>query len=224
MKVQKKEISNELSSNHELAKTLSKLMKDANIKDPELSRLTGVPVSTLLKLRTIEHTNPTVETLLPIANFFGLNIQQLLGLELIDRPKGSFLPQYRKLKLVPILKIDEIIRWAQDKVSIEEGPTRQWAETSAEIASSGFALAVKDSLTSGRYPENALMIFDCSEKVKDKDIVVVQFDNQDYLAIRQIIFDSGDIYFKPFNPELDKIIFDTNYKIFGIMKQVIINT
>lgn len=219
-----KKIETGIKSEHHLSKTLSTLVKEANLNDPDLSRFTGIPVSTLLKLRTLKNSNPTVETLMPIANFFGITIQQLLGLEPILRSGGSFVPQHRKTLSVPILNLAETLSWPTSKALVEKDKSRVWVDTSAKVSDLSYALVADSSTSGGRYPDGAILVFDVIDKINDRDIVIVMFEKRNSPLLRQVIIDADDIYFKPLNPDLGKIIYDEKFTILGIMKQVVINT
>ena len=64
---------------------LSKLMSNSSIDDTLLSKETGIPISTIKRMRLNEEANPTSTTLAPIASYFKITIDQLLGLSPIDQ-------------------------------------------------------------------------------------------------------------------------------------------
>ena len=70
---------NKIFKKHQLSQTLERLMATRTINDIRLSQATGVPSTTIARLRTNSEANPTVSSLRPIARFFGVSISQLLG-------------------------------------------------------------------------------------------------------------------------------------------------
>ncbi|MHC0448484.1 MAG: helix-turn-helix domain-containing protein [Candidatus Lariskella arthropodorum] len=58
---------------------LRKLMTDVKMTDKELSDAIGIARSTLHQLLNTESLSPKVETIRPIAKYFGVTIDQLIG-------------------------------------------------------------------------------------------------------------------------------------------------
>jgi transcriptional regulator with XRE-family HTH domain len=63
-----------------LSDVLSSLMSSVGIKSAELARKTGVAQPVVSRLMTGVTVNPQVSTIKPIADFFGISLDQLLGL------------------------------------------------------------------------------------------------------------------------------------------------
>ena len=69
-----------------LSAILNHLMAESRIDGVQLSRRTGVPVTTINRLRKNDvDNNPTLSTLVPLANFFVITVSQLIG----DGPEKS---------------------------------------------------------------------------------------------------------------------------------------
>src|SRR5581483_6132788 len=101
------------ASFHGLSKNLSLLMFENNIDSPTLSRYTNVPVATINRLKANPASNPTLASLLPIANYFSISLNQLIGTEAIpkNRAPGTFDPKERREVPVPFIPLDKIIQW-----------------------------------------------------------------------------------------------------------------
>lgn len=63
-----------------LAATLTNLMSEKGIKSAELARKTGIGQPVIYRLMTGVTENPQILTIKPIAEFFGVSLDQLLGL------------------------------------------------------------------------------------------------------------------------------------------------
>ncbi|APS44778.1 hypothetical protein AVI51_15375 [Piscirickettsia salmonis] len=62
-----------------LSKNLKQLMLQADVDSSELSQHTNLTISTINRLRSgSSSVNPTVTTLIPIANYFGVSIESLI--------------------------------------------------------------------------------------------------------------------------------------------------
>lgn len=71
-----------------LSSVLSQLMSEKGIKSAELARKTGVGQPVIYRLMTGITDNPQMLTLIPIANFFNISLDQLIGLESLTKPKA----------------------------------------------------------------------------------------------------------------------------------------
>lgn len=70
-----------------LSSILSHLMSEKGIKSAELARKTGVGQPVIYRLMTGVTDNPQVFTLKPIADFFNISLDQLLGISPLTKPK-----------------------------------------------------------------------------------------------------------------------------------------
>jgi transcriptional regulator with XRE-family HTH domain len=64
---------------------LRKLIIDAGLNDIQLARASGIPYTTLNQLLNSDTVSPKVETIKPIAKYFNISIEQLIG----DKPLDS---------------------------------------------------------------------------------------------------------------------------------------
>jgi transcriptional regulator with XRE-family HTH domain len=63
-----------------LSTILTALMAEREIKSAALARKTGVPQPVIYRLMTGGTENPQILTLVPLANFFNVSLEQLIGL------------------------------------------------------------------------------------------------------------------------------------------------
>jgi|SRR3990167_4637252 len=90
-----------------LSTILSHLMSEKGIKSAELARKTGIGQPVVYRLMTGVTENPQVLTLKPIADFFGVSLDQLLGLSPLNnqRPMDNTLLHHLNNKLTTIKTI-----------------------------------------------------------------------------------------------------------------------
>lgn len=70
-----------------LSSILSQLMTEKGIKSSELARKTGVGQPVIYRIMTGVTDNPQIHTLMPIADFFKVSIDQLLGIKPLQTEK-----------------------------------------------------------------------------------------------------------------------------------------
>lgn len=64
-----------------LGSNLRKLLKKERLSEAALARLTGIPQPMINRLAKDKNTNPKLETLQPIVEYFSITFSQLLGEE-----------------------------------------------------------------------------------------------------------------------------------------------
>lgn len=207
--------------NVHLTHVLTQIMEETRTDTAELSRHTGIPVPTINRLRTDRNCNPTIGTLFPIASYFNLTINQLIGAEeisvypLINPSKLGV----RLAKYIPVLTLEHIV----NPIKLDEKTAPQLIATSAKVADDAFAIIIKGSLISSEFLENTILVFDRHTSPQDKDYVIVRLEKNQKPVIRQLLIDGDDCYFKPLNSDIGKTTLNRNYEILGIMIQAFKN-
>lgn len=215
------ESSNSSTRNYKLSEVLVKLMMQANIDNLDLSYHTGVPATTLSRLRNNVDSNPTISTLAPIANFFGVTLHQLLGEEELSEGESSIV-HARSFKTirVPILSIDQVAEVIV--FNTDTAKCYQWVSSSAKVGEGGFAILARGSQSIPHLPSGAILIFSRSLKPNDMDYVVVQLKRDKKPVIRQCLVDGDDYYLKSIISP-DSVKLSKKYVLYGVMIQALMN-
>lgn len=95
----------QLSFKHTLNNTLDHLIKKWGININQLHQHTGIPLSTLKRLKLNKENNPTLASLAPIANYFSVSLDQLTGREALAKKENK---QLNGLT-VPLIRWKDII-------------------------------------------------------------------------------------------------------------------
>jgi transcriptional regulator with XRE-family HTH domain len=88
--------SNKKAKENKLRFVLQKLIKDAGLNEKKLAEALGMPPTTLNQLVNAEVLSPRVETLLPIAKYFNISIEQLIA----EQPLKGQLAKTEKSELL----------------------------------------------------------------------------------------------------------------------------
>ena len=78
-----------MSFKHTLNNTLEYLIKKWGVNINQLHKHTGIPLSTLKRLRLNKENNPTLASLAPIANYFSVSLDQLIGREALPKKNNK---------------------------------------------------------------------------------------------------------------------------------------
>ena len=118
-----------------LQEVLSFLMVEGDIDDASLSRETGIPASTISRMRLNTEANPTASTLRPIAKYFSISISQLLGDEEIpkDRLPGQQNPSQFTSARMPLISWGNVSNWLHDNLKFMTEKPVKWLSTEKDV-------------------------------------------------------------------------------------------
>lgn len=210
---------------HGLKDVLTKLMEESDIDDASLSRETGVPASSISRMRLNPDANPTASTLRPLAKFFGISISQLLGDEPLpkERLPGTHHPLGFTLARIPIIHWEWVNLWLkEDKQTLpfKEKLTR-WISTEKAVSPKAFALVIPTESFGLILRKGSLIIIDPETQVSDGDLALVSLLQEDTILLRKILIDGNDTYIKSVNPEMKSTkLLEKGAHIFGVVIEI----
>ncbi len=200
---------------------LTKLMKQAHLDNAQLSYHTGVPITTISRLRNATDSNPTIATLIPIANFFGISVHQLIGeTELSEEECSMARLHHLQTVQIPIITLQQAI----DPIILNEETVQhyRWISSSAALGAGAFAIVSEGSQAIPHLPSGAAIIFSRSIQPKDMDYVVVQIKKDKPPVLRQFLVEGFDCYLKSLiDSEVIKL--GKQSKIVGVMVQALMD-
>lgn len=200
-----------------LSKNLDTLMSEAHISAEELSRRIGISSSIIRKIRTDENTNTTLSTLTALAEYFCLSISQLAGDEPFpeNRQKGSYKFNPTRLKFIPIISWEEIVKWQTSHGTNKERPL---IATEHEYSDNAYALIVSEEDWENLAKDTALLV-DPDVQPAHRDFIIVSKDEQNTPTLKQILFDEDLAYLKPLTANYKITQLAKEHKIFGVVME-----
>jgi SOS-response transcriptional repressor LexA len=189
-----------------LSEILNKLMQELRVSADELARQTGIPASTIKKIRNHQNPNPTLSTLIPIAEFFAITLGQLGGVEPLPthRIKGQY--QTKSLQHIPLIHWNEI---GEDH--IKDKPT---ITTEQAYSTEAYALTVEEEDWEN-LPKGTTLIIDPTLKPSHRDFIIVKKTNQPQL--KQLLIDEDQYYLKPVVAGYQITAFTPDHQILGVV-------
>jgi len=158
-------------------------------------------------------TDPKASTLVQIANYFDITIEQLLGLEPITRQGETQqtesasrpLPVFEFSKGVESKSPQEWYRWAENDVDGEYS-----------------ALVIDKDLYEPTFPQNSLLIINQDISPDDRSYVIVMKNGDSiHYSIKKFVVEVSEQYLYPINPKLPVEIYDENlYPAVGVILEV----
>lgn len=199
---------------NQLNQILSKLMQKNKISLTILHRNTGIAIPTLKRLQSDPTANPTISTLLPIANFFGISLNQLIGTEHIPDHISGFIEEKKYWLRVPVIAWKQSCHWPSVEIS-----TSNFVFTDAEVGNNPYALIIEEDDWMG-FLKNSFLIINYDLKPSHKDYAIIHKVGQDIPTLKQIIRDEDKVYLKSLNTYSSPTPLDEYHRFLGVLIQV----
>jgi transcriptional regulator with XRE-family HTH domain len=204
-----------LSFKHTLNNTLEYLIKKWGININQLHKHTGIPLSTLKRLRLNKENNPTLASLTPIASFFSVSLDQLIG--------KTPLPSKNKTETnsitIPLIAWKDII----------DSSKNRWRLAFSSVIIIGtylnkesYALLIENN-NWNNFLAGSLLVIDPSLNPHNRDFIIVYKKGQLSPELRQVLIYKNKRYLKNVNSESEIIDFSEKYKNLGVIIEIKMN-
>lgn len=183
-----------------LSKILQKLLYDKRMNASELAKEVDLPIPTVHRIVTGKSTRPYKASLQPIADYFSISVDQLIGEEAISDNLNNGSSSLSKKRIVEV----PLLEWSDLSSALQ--PSKQEAKEAVVVASDlshdCFAVCMNDSSMEPLFPKGTVLLFDPSKKPVDRSYVLVRLKEKTVLIFRQLLVDVDLQYLKPLNPDL----------------------
>ena len=176
----------ELSSNFQ--KILNYLMDSRGISAAKLSKGTNIPPPTISRLLSGYTDDPKISTMLQLAKYFSVSLDQLMGLSPLD--KNNIQAHTQESISLPIISWKESVSYKRILSSINEENWDNWILTEKPISEFSFGLKTKHHLEP-RFPTGSILIVEPDLEVCEGDLVIVHYKNANETSIREVFFDGN---------------------------------
>jgi len=183
----------------QLGKILKKLLFDRDMKAVDLAREVNIPQPTVHRLITGKSTRPYKSSLQPIADYFSVTVDQLVGEEPVDQAKTNEAKSLTKskIKAIPLLAWKALGNMEQAR----QESTKEIAVTQ-DVSDHSFALIMTDSSMEPLFPRGSILIFNPDITARDRNYVLVKSHVSGTYVFRQLLIDLEHKYIKSLNPDL----------------------
>ncbi len=176
-----------------LCENLRMLMFQENIKAVDLSKITSIPQATIHRMLSGESRSPHKSSLTPIANFFSVTVEQLLGessLSLMNKIRGE--------ADVPVFFMRDFML---EKPNAHDFTS--FSTVDSQLRQRCVATTVEDDSMLPLFTPGTTIIIDPDRAIENGCYAVIKLDS-DSVALRQVIYDGNDRFLKPLNPDITK--------------------
>ena len=174
---------------------LDRLMTKVGVDETKLSKATKIAKANISRLKNDPKANPTLATLRPLADFFGLTVSQLLG----ESPLSSdAMPQVASR--IPIIGWNAI----QDYRTSKSIKIHEWLSTEHKVSDHAFAIQINDKTMVPLFPADALLIIDKVSHYQDGMYVLVKQEDICAPFIKQYLIDGNTHLLKSLKIGVDR--------------------
>ena len=205
----------QLSSKHTLNNTLEYLIKKWGININQLHKHTGIPISTLKRLRLNKENNPTLASLAPIANYFSVSLDQLTGRAALPRRNDK----QTNGQMIPLIHWKDILNTPKNRSQLAFSSL---LIRDIALNENSYALVIKDNKTNN-FLAGSLLVINPNLKGRNRDFVIVLKKGQCKPQLMQKLIYENKVYFKNLNAESEIIKFSNQYKVLGVIIQIRMN-
>ncbi len=185
----------------QLGTILKKLLFDRGMKPVDLAREINIPPPTIHRLVTGKSTRPYKSSLKPIADYFSITIDELIGDKAFTNDVSTKIttvnPSHKVIHYLPL------IFWDNIKINMNELNISKDIPFAGNISNEAYATILNDSSMEPLFPRGSMLLFDPQKAFKDRSYVLVQINETSAPVFRQLILDLDQKYLKPLNPDLN---------------------
>ncbi len=179
-----------------------------------------MPIPTVHRLLTGKSTRPYKSSLKPIADYFSIELEQLVGEKPLYSEKLTFHP-YHEVSSINGSKAIPVCSWNQ-LGGLEDAKTSKLSTINVDenINNDAFALVMIDHSMEPVFSYNSILIFSSNMQYKDRSYMLVQLAESNNFIFRQFLDDGDYKYLKPLNPDTSKFqirLLDAHDKIIATL-------
>lgn len=186
-----------------LGKNLKRIMQQKDVTMSQLHKQTKVPLPTISRLLHDTNINPTLGSLLPIAKFLNVSIDELV-LEA---------PTYLNLE-VPIFKWDE----ALNMFNSDYDNYKEFIKLN--IPQKQFALYSGDDIANN-FLKNSVLLISPEIDTRNGDYVLCSSLSNRNISIKKYLMEDGDVYLRSLTKGLNTIKKADSFEILGTITMVL---
>lgn len=202
-----------------IREVLGSLVNDiCKMSGTALAKELKLPAPTINRILSGHVGDPRTSTLLLIANYFNITVDQLLG--------NSPLPE----KYVTQVNNDLEPKAALNLFCLEEGFKElskndsqrwfYWRTNRGAKCSNNFALQISSTKYSPEFAQHTVLIVNPELIASDGDYIIIENEVNKNLSVKKYMVDGDDVYLLPVGPSLKIVQLEANkHQIIGIVQE-----
>jgi SOS-response transcriptional repressor LexA len=212
----------DFSAQLSIAAVLKHLIEERGLNVSKLARKTGVLQPVLHRIVAGTALYPKIDTLVPLAKYFDVTLDELVGLAPLPEhePSTQILKKKRAKNIstyyeVPLFTWEEMPGLIDKEYAIAQFVTRRKSDkdtvmTEYPISDKTFAVTLPNHSMAPRFNEGDILIVDQLLQREEGDFVLVNLDKNDPSIFKQFFIDGADRYLKSLNPDVKPLCIHKN--------------
>lgn len=174
------------------------------IRTTELARRIGLKQPTVHRIVEGVSPWPHQSSLVPLAEFFAISIEQLRGEEPLPWSLYDTWGSHgHDLAPVPVLSWEEAVHWPEASASSKS--RTESILMPRPVHENVFALVMEDSSMTPQFPKGTILVIDPNRSYKDRSYVLLKMKDHHRAVFRQLLLDARQYYLKCLSPDLDGV-------------------
>ena len=207
-----------ISSLNTIGIILTYLIDKHGITESQLARAINLPRATINRIKLGKIVDPKASTLVRIANYFSISVDQLLGVIPFDDENTN---KQNSIVRVPL------IEWTQALDFNSVGSIHnyinydKWSlfECHNKDVEPRFALKVSGEAMWPYFDEGSVIAVDCNKPPENRNFVVAYIASRDEVILRQLLIDGKTKLLIPINNAFASLALNVGDYIIGVVAQ-----
>lgn len=196
-------------------RTLARLMREHDISQNELARLTNVPQPTIQRIISGESKEPRRSNLAKLAAYFGVTVAYLTA----GFDNGRIANEAPEIRRVMIINWKDIVDWIDNPRRDEPPDNSTYTHATVPLSAAAFALTVSDDSMAGEFLPGTVIICDPSKAPTSGNYVIARETAASLPTFKQYIIDGARSYLKPLNTAYPTILCTDECEILAVVVQ-----
>jgi SOS-response transcriptional repressor LexA len=171
-----------------LSSILKKLLYERHMHSTDLAQAVNLPQPTIHRLVTGKSTRPYLSSLEPIAQYFSIEVAQLIG----EKPLPFSTTLLDQITQVPFMSWKNIVT---QEIDVNHPPI----PFIGSISKKCFATAMPDVSMEPLIPHGSLLILDPELVANDRSYILVRLQEENQMVLRELLIDGDHQFLKPLN-------------------------
>jgi len=204
-----------------LRKNLLALMEARSLNEAQLAREASIPQPTMHKLMSGATIDPRISTLEPIARFFGISIDQLVGKAPLDAHLVNLTSDLILDIRIPFLPWKKIDKTYVDLNNLNLSNWEYWLTVNQSVSQNSFATQIRNCSFPAPFLDDSTIIVDKNLGSMNGNYVLLQSKDNHFITIKKCLYDGKDAWLMSLIEGIQPILLNQDdWIIYGIITEV----
>ena len=206
------------SSLDTICTVLTNLIEMHGITESQLARSINLPRATVNRIKLGKILDPKASTLIRIASYFNISVDQLLGISPLENEANK---KQNSIVRVPLIEWNKALDFNNMGKKINYINSDKWSlfECCDNGVEPRFALTVFGEAMWPFFGDGSIIAVDCNKSPQNRSFVVAYIANRDEVVLRQLLIDGKTKLLTPMNNAFATLSLSMGDYIIGVVAQ-----